>query len=438
MKPEGVILIFIFLLILMCIGYLGYLIYLRLILNKEGYDPNENLTQQFNRFKGITNICSPYDADYNSPECIDISFADYDNTVRSAKAILDPGYGVDPNTGFVTYIGNEPPKAIYTNRPMISNPPAGFQFQTDYTIDPNDSPNKNKKKQTIPTLGPFTPSIDGKNDQNNIDIQYHADPSQLTNAQDDLIGYSLVKNDKGEVVPIPYSELKGQTVYNQPGTSRFGPSSYVPNYEETVFLSKLTNEIPFLPVKKQESGSYGFCQQNANVSLDTIEKKCGTLDNETCASTECCVLFGGAKCVAGNERGPSIQSNYSDFLVKNRDYYYYKGKCYGNCKQSYGIKNTTGYGTENLYATYSPSVIVTNPPTSTPKLSNPWNWNNWMVNNKKWQDTLNPPTTSKPVDTYSLTYTDYTPLPTDAVQDVSTTSTTIPANTTANPTPTPT
>ena len=115
-KPEGIIWIFIICLILMFFGYLGRLIYISFFY-KEGYQ--DDLEELYNRFKGITNICAPYDADYNAPYCIYISFSDYNNKVRSIKAILDPGYGVDPDTGFVTFIGNAPPTAIYTNKPII-------------------------------------------------------------------------------------------------------------------------------------------------------------------------------------------------------------------------------------------------------------------------------------------------------------------------------
>lgn len=75
----------------------------------------------------------------------------------------------------------------------------------------------------------------------------------------------------------------------------------------------------------------GFCTQNAHSKMD-IEKKCATLDKDVCASTSCCVLLGNETCVAGNEHGPSYQDHYRNPLIPNRDYYYYKGKCYGNCK----------------------------------------------------------------------------------------------------------
>jgi len=62
-----------------------------------------------------------------------------------------------------------------------------------------------------------------------------------------------------------------------------------------------------------------------------LEDACQKMDSNTCASTSCCVLLGGKKCVSGNDQGPTVRSNYSDVYVPNRDFYYYQGKCYGNC-----------------------------------------------------------------------------------------------------------
>jgi hypothetical protein len=28
-------------------------------------------------------------------------------------------------------------------------------------------------------------------------------------------------------------------------------------------------------------------------------------------------------------------ANYTDYNLKNKDFYYYQGKCYGNCRQWY-------------------------------------------------------------------------------------------------------
>ena len=77
----------------------------------------------------------------------------------------------------------------------------------------------------------------------------------------------------------------------------------------------------------------GFCEQNKHSALE-IEKKCSTLGKDVCASTNCCVLLGNETCVSGNERGPSYQDHYRNPMIPNRDYYYYRGKCYGNCKRT--------------------------------------------------------------------------------------------------------
>jgi hypothetical protein len=74
----------------------------------------------------------------------------------------------------------------------------------------------------------------------------------------------------------------------------------------------------------------GFCNA-LNSTSETIEEKCNQLDVTTCANTACCVLYGGTKCVAGDERGPTFEITYKDPNVKNGDKYYYMGNCYGNC-----------------------------------------------------------------------------------------------------------
>jgi hypothetical protein len=163
----------------------------------------------------------------------------------------------------------------------------------------------------------------------NLDMQYHSDPQAQPDAKDNLVGYKIVKNSRGENVEVPYAEIKGETLYHAPGSVKFGPSSYVPNYEESVYLSKLTNESPFSELV-QSSDQNGFCKQYAQ-SPEQLEEKCNQLSHEICSSTNCCIHFGGAKCVAGNEQGPLMHYNYNDPMVKNRDFYYYKGKCYGHC-----------------------------------------------------------------------------------------------------------
>ena len=65
-----------------------------------------------------------------------------------------------------------------------------------------------------------------------------------------------------------------------------------------------------------------------------MEEICQNTDIHDCASKSCCVLLGGSKCVKGNATGPTNMSNYGDIFLKNKDFYYYKNKCYGNCKNT--------------------------------------------------------------------------------------------------------
>ncbi len=136
----------------------------------------------------------------------------------------------------------------------------------------------------------------------------------------------------GKLVEVQYKDSNfAPVLYYIPGAYKFGASNYVPNYEDSVYLSRLTRESQLAPVVNTASQLGGFCNANKN-SPQTIEEKCGALDLNACASTSCCVLLGGQKCVAGSANGPHFVANYTDYALKNKDFYYYQGKCYGNCE----------------------------------------------------------------------------------------------------------
>ena len=91
----------------------------------------------------------------------------------------------------------------------------------------------------------------------------------------------------------------------------------------------------------------GFCNA-PNATSDTIEQKCNKLDANVCSTTSCCVLLGGTKCVAGDERGPTFDQNFNDQSMLYRDRYYYMGNCYGNC---------SNYMVANYGRIYTPSTL---------------------------------------------------------------------------------
>jgi hypothetical protein len=162
---------------------------------------------------------------------------------------------------------------------------------------------------------------------------YHASEAALIaneKPSDAQSGIAWVKDMCGNMVPLPKSSVQGDILYYTPGSYPFGPSNYVPKYEDSVFLSRITGSSMTTPVYNAASLQGGFCSQYKNDPLK-LEEICRTIDNDKCGSTNCCVLLGGSKCVAGDTQGPTQKSNYADVFIRNRDYYYYQGKCFGNC-----------------------------------------------------------------------------------------------------------
>lgn len=129
---------------------------------------------------------------------------------------------------------------------------------------------------------------------------------------------------------LTVDKVTPKPVYYEPGTVKYNGLGYVPSYSEMVYL----NNYPFesQPKELNEGNPHGFCNTKDNV-LNNIEEKCNGIPTNVCSTTDCCVLMGGTHCVEGNENGPKNKVVYSDTTIKNRDVYYYKGECYGNCKE---------------------------------------------------------------------------------------------------------
>ena len=113
------------------------------------------------------------------------------------------------------------------------------------------------------------------------------------------------------------------------------------NYDSLYNTSDLTQKYSFLnssflyrPFSKNDNEYLSEIYFNNN-PLET-EIMCSKLSAETCGLTSTCVYAGENKCLPGNARGP--YTTYSDV---NIDYYYYKGKCYGNCPGKFYPSETT-------------------------------------------------------------------------------------------------
>lgn len=132
--------------------------------------------------------------------------------------------------------------------------------------------------------------------------------------------------------PVTNELLNPAAVFYEPGSFKYDMRTYVPNYEDSVFFSKTTMLPEFSYTENTPDQLAGFCRQ-LSADPNALESKCNSLLPDVCSSTDCCVLLGGSKskCVAGDEQGPIMTANYSDFTIQNRDFYYFQGKCYGNC-----------------------------------------------------------------------------------------------------------
>ena len=131
---------------------------------------------------------------------------------------------------------------------------------------------------------------------------------------------SLIKGlDVNNVTPSP--------IYYEPGTVKYGGLGYNPSYTD---INYMNNKFTTKPEIVNQFNKKGFCDLSNNM-MENINEKCENLPKGVCATTSCCVLVGDEKCVQGNEQGPTNALVYSDTTIKNRDVYYFQGKCYGNC-----------------------------------------------------------------------------------------------------------
>ena len=161
----------------------------------------------------------------------------------------------------------------------------------------------------------------------NTDVLYHDEPT----GKDDSQECTYVKDKSGNLVCLPNTLDNTLPTYYQPGSFIFSSSNYVPNYEDSVYLSISTGLSTVGNAYPTSSAMGGFCNAYIKNPLE-LEQKCLATDTNTCASTSCCVLLGGSKCVSGNASGPTMKANYSDPSISSKDFYYFNGMCYGNCK----------------------------------------------------------------------------------------------------------
>jgi hypothetical protein len=226
--------------------------------------------------------------------------------------MITPGYYRIPNTSVMQPI------------------PIGSKLQNIDASGNGTLVNKTAAEIMRDTQNPSTSNSDmsPKYDGNKYDTEYHDSLDVIARREEaGNVGVNIT-DASGNKSVYKFGQIPPPITYNTPPP----PTKYVPNYEESVYLSRTSGQSQVGTVYNAEINARGFCAQEAN-NFDNIDKNCSALGTETCASTSCCVLLGGSKCVAGNIHGPMSRSNYIDPFLKNKDLYYYQGKCYGNCEK---------------------------------------------------------------------------------------------------------
>jgi len=79
----------------------------------------------------------------------------------------------------------------------------------------------------------------------NYDVQFHDSLSDIKaqNKGTDLsFGEVRVRNQNGDIIILPKIHTQELTTYYTPGEFKYGASTYVPNYEDSVYLSSISNK----------------------------------------------------------------------------------------------------------------------------------------------------------------------------------------------------
>ena len=289
----------------------------------EGFVPSSNGIIRDNSGNIITCSKLQVGQKMNGGICMDLSYIDQNgNMLSGQKVSIYSNYYVDPSSGVLKPV----PYGFIANANQIGITPKTAAAAYDSSA--------NGMKMDIPGV-----QYVYQNYLSNLDniVQYHDDYTGGKYAPDGgglPTGYMWIKDENGKLsMASIFDNSFNNPLYYEPGAFRYGASNYVPTYENSVYLSNLSNysQISNITLAPTISGSLGtgFCSTTTDSSI--ILAKCSGLDSNTCSSMSCCNVLEGGKCVGGNQNGPSFPNMITGII--NRDYYYYQGKCYGSCNR---------------------------------------------------------------------------------------------------------
>jgi hypothetical protein len=152
----------------------------------------------------------------------------YSKQYKTAKRppVLAPGvYYADPSHVYVSIL----------QFGMIADSSNGFGAIIDPKLNKSALSNYN--------------ALQNRDVSNNYGVQFHDNLDDIIaqNKGSDLsFGEVRVRDQNGDIIVLPKIHTQEWTTYYEPGQYKYGASPYVPNYEESIYLSKATlRSAPF-------------------------------------------------------------------------------------------------------------------------------------------------------------------------------------------------
>jgi len=101
--------------------------------------------------------------------------------------------------------------------------------------------------------------VDYRDVGNNYDVEFHSSVDEIREkSKEDVNGKVTVRDQNGNMVVLPRVETQESTTFYQPGEFPFGASNYIPNYEDSVYLSSIGYRSMLGNVKSKSCN--GICQ----------------------------------------------------------------------------------------------------------------------------------------------------------------------------------
>jgi hypothetical protein len=176
-----------------------------------------------------------------SPNVEGIAFSENPSMLR---IYYKTGYVSQTQYYDTKYKPNNPPKILPEGVYFVDKERTTISF-----LSPNEVADKKKGYGKIlnPQLGLSTTQFNFatsnyRDVSNNYDTQFHDDVKTImkVNGMYDLeFGETRVKDKSGNVIILPKTNSQSNVTYYDPGEYPFGASKYVPNYEDSIYLSSV-------------------------------------------------------------------------------------------------------------------------------------------------------------------------------------------------------